>query len=277
LALPAAAPARAGIADPANCTLDPALVACPAGDAVFTVVTRDASGSWWAEDFVTLSFCPCSSFHLESPSSLYTINGDGCSISEMPNDQATSRFPVAGFGTCADLVRIDAGGVTLGYRAVASPDQDGDGVVTSADIAIVQSKVGTSDPTADFNGDGMVTAADVAFAQNHLGHSEAATGVPYGPAATAGIHFSRSPSPNPARGAVTFAVATPELQHAEITVADLTGRRIATLWSGPLAAGDHPFAWKGQTLRGEAARAGLYLVQVRGGDVAVAKLFTLLR
>jgi len=257
------------------------VIACPAGDVVFTVVTRHVDNVEWGEGPVTLNFCGCSGFHLANRTEPYTINGDGCSIWEIPDGSnglyGTTRFPVAGTGTCGDLVRMDADGVLLGYRAVASPDQDGDGVVSSADIAIIQSKVGSHDPTADFDGDGTVTAADVAFAQNHLGHSATATGVPYGQGAGGGLRFSRPPSPNPARGSVAFAVSTPAAQRVEVIVADLSGRRVASLWSGTLAAGDHAFTWRGQTDRGSAARAGLYLAQIRSGDVAVAKLFTLLR
>jgi hypothetical protein len=160
---------------------------------------------------------------------------------------------------------------------VASLDQDGDLVVSNADLAIIQSKLGTQDATADFDGDGVVTASDLSYAQLHLGHTGASTGVPYGPAANAGLCFSRPPSPNPARGAVAFAVNTPAAQRVDVIVADLGGRRVASLWSGPLGAGDHAFTWGGRTDRGNAARAGLYLVQIRSGDVAVAKLFTLLR
>jgi hypothetical protein len=275
--VPLAGSAVAGIADPQASTLDPSLVACPAGDMVFTVITRHIDMVPWAEGPVTLRFCDCAGFHLEPRAALYTIDGDGCSISEVPDGNGVSRFPVVGGGTCGDLVRIDAGGVPLGYRPVASPDQDGDLVVTNADLALIQSKLGTNDPTADFDGDGAVTAADLTIAQAHLGHSAAATGVGPGPGPSGALRFSRPPSPNPARGAVAFAVLVPQEQRVEVTIADLTGRRVATLWSGALPAGEHLFAWKGDTSRGGAARSGLYLAQLRAGDVAVAKLFALLR
>ena len=80
-------------------------------------------------------------------------------------------FPFAGGGLCpGDSVKVDAGGVLLRFARVVSLDQNGDLLVDADDIAIVRSKVGTTDPTADFDGDGQVTTVDVALVQEHLGH-----------------------------------------------------------------------------------------------------------
>ena len=43
--------------------------------------------------------------------------------------------------------------------------------MNSTDLAIINGKVGSSDPTADFDGNGVVNAADVSYAQGHAGHS----------------------------------------------------------------------------------------------------------
>src|SRR5262245_37451675 len=268
--------AQAGVPAASTSTVDPVIVACPAGDVVFTVVARHIDNVPWAEGDVWLSFCGCPGFHLETRTSPYLIESDGCTASEFPAADGTSLFPIAAGGTCASPVTVLAEGVWLGVRPVASLDQDGDHVVSNADLALIQSKVGSHDVTADFDGDGTVTSSDLAFAQSHLGHG-AATGVPFGPTASGGLRFSRPPSPNPARGSVTFAVSTPTMRRVDVIVADLGGRRVASLWSGPLAAGDHAFTWRGQTDHGSVPRSGLYMVQIRSGDVAVAKLFALLR
>src|SRR5262245_44334253 len=134
--------AHAGPPAASTSTLDPVIVTCPAGDVVFTVVTRHADYVPWAEGPVTLTFCGCSGFSLESRTT-YTTNGDGCSTWKTPDPDGTSRFPVAAGGACGSPIRIDAGNFALGYRPVASLDQDGDLVVSSADIAIIQSKLGT--------------------------------------------------------------------------------------------------------------------------------------
>src|SRR5258706_4191240 len=62
----------------------------------------------------------------------------------------------AGARNCplADLGEVEVWGIPLGYTHAVSIDQNGDLVVDGADLAIVQSKVGTSDMTADFDGDG---------------------------------------------------------------------------------------------------------------------------
>ncbi len=270
--------ARAGVPSPAASYEDPCLIACPAGDSVFMVISRHASGAPWAHGSVTLSFCDCPRFHLRTGDHPYTVATSGCQISMIPQADGTSLFPVAGGGMCGDSVRIDAGGVVLAFRAVASPDQDGDLAVTQSDLQLVQAKLMTADPTADFDGDGVVTSADYAIAQAHLGHGAVATDVPLGPGSSGGIRFSRLPSPNPARGVVSFAIAVPRDQWIDLSVSDLLGRRMATLWRGVLPAGEHGFDWNGAS-RAEPprARAGLYVVRVQARDVAVAKLFALLR
>jgi hypothetical protein len=48
--------AQAGIPYASTSTLDPVIVACPAGDVAFTVVTRHIDMVPWAEGPVTLSF-----------------------------------------------------------------------------------------------------------------------------------------------------------------------------------------------------------------------------
>ncbi len=49
----------------------------------------------------------------------------------------------------------------------------------------------------------------------------------------------RPPWPNPARDALHLALATPRAARAEWALFDLAGRRLATLWDGPLGAGAH--------------------------------------
>ena len=57
-----------------------------------------------------------------------------------------------------------------------SPDQDGNLVVDGADMALVEAKLGTHDPTADFDFDGTVTEADRGIAQAHYGHLASGNG-----------------------------------------------------------------------------------------------------
>jgi hypothetical protein len=73
-------------------------------------------------------------------------------------------------------------------------------------------------------------------------------------------------APNPARGAVSFAVTLPASGAVEADLYDLGGRRVATLARGERDAGEHTFRWDGRDVNGATAPAGLYLVRVRTPD-----------
>ena len=91
----------------------------------------------------------------------------------MPDRFGVVELPVSGGGLCAGgSVRVFADGVLLAIRGEpACFDQNGDLKVDSTDVAIVQSKMGTSDPGADFDGDGTVTLQDLGILLRHFGHA----------------------------------------------------------------------------------------------------------
>jgi len=72
-------------------------------------------------------------------------------------------------------VQLFASGILLASYALASPDQNGNGVVTGivdVDPALFAAKLGTVDPTADFDcSGGAVDAADQLIFNQHLSHS----------------------------------------------------------------------------------------------------------
>lgn len=78
--------------------------------------------------------------------------------------------------------------------------------------------------------------------------------------------FSRSPAPNPSRGATRFGVASARSQHVELSVLDLAGRRVATLHRGTLEPGEHGFVWSAAR-GGRRVRAGLYLLLLEAEEV----------
>jgi hypothetical protein len=60
---------------------------------------------------------------------------------------------------------------------------------------------------------------------------------------------------------------------ARLDVFDVSGRRVATLWNGPLAPGAHRFEWDGLGPEGRPAGAGVYLVRFEtGGMPSVRKI-----
>ncbi|HET9234840.1 MAG TPA: T9SS type A sorting domain-containing protein, partial [Candidatus Eisenbacteria bacterium] len=74
------------------------------------------------------------------------------------------------------------------------------------------------------------------------------------------LRFSASPSPNPASHGVEFAIHASQSVPAEVRVYDALGRRVATLWKGPLTEGEHRFNWKGNVA------SGIYFVAVQSGS-----------
>ena len=170
----AASGAWAGIPSPSTSFVPRRLFLCPAGDSVFVVIPRHLSMSPWAEGDVWVDLCGCPEVKLSAAGAVgYTLDAADCVATAQPSPDLTYRFPLAGGGLCpGGTFRVYAGGVLLAIDSLlASPDQDGNRIVDSRDVALVQAKLGTRDPGADLDGDGMVTQADVALVDAHLGHA----------------------------------------------------------------------------------------------------------
>jgi hypothetical protein len=171
--LPAATIAGAGVPSPANSSVDPCLVLCPAGDIPFNVVVHDLSNNPVQSSFVVLDFSACPAFvHCASMPPSLIVNDAAHTIGGFTDTHGLMTFAIPMGGTCAgNAVRVIADAVVLATRSLASPDRDGSLFVTGADQAAVQALVGSGDPTADFNCDGAVTIADVVFVGQHIGHT----------------------------------------------------------------------------------------------------------
>jgi hypothetical protein len=174
IAVPIAA--SADIPSPARSSVDPCVVLCPAGDLALHVIVRNAADIPQPGSVVDLEFSACPEFHLCAPlgGEPYThLSGSGFDlVRTTANGQGAAVLPVRAGGGCpAGLARVYADGVPLALRAIASPDQNGDGIVQALDATLLQSKIGTTDPTGDFDCDGMVTSADVAILNAHMGHA----------------------------------------------------------------------------------------------------------
>jgi len=76
---------------------------------------------------------------------------------------------------------------------------------------------------------------------------------------------------------VGFTITVPIPLALDITVHDLLGRRVATLWRGEVAPGEHRFVWNGLTDLGGHAASGLYVVTARSSGVSVSESVVLLR
>jgi hypothetical protein len=79
--------------------------------------------------------------------------------------------------------------------------------------------------------------------------------------------------PNPARTAATIKFALPEATTAELEVYDLSGRRVATLYSGAAEAGEGEVVWNLAGDDGAAVAPGVYVYRLRtSGDAAARRL-----
>ena len=98
--------------------------------------------------------------------------------------------------------------------------------------------------------------------------------VPLGQGAADRVRFARAPAPNPSRDGVAFTITLPRDEQVDLAIHDLQGRRLATLWNGPLSRGEHAFSWGGAA-SGGTTRAGLYWVRLRAGNLTDARRFAL--
>ena len=92
------------------------------------------------------------------------------------------------------------------------------------------------------------------------------------PAAMNGPQLS-APAPNPARGAVALAFTLPAAGSARLTVHDVAGRRIATVWDGAAPEGRTHARWDGRDESGRPVAAGAYFARLEsGGEVRTEKI-----
>ena len=171
--------AQGGVPSAANSTVTPCLVACPLGDITFSVVVRDIANNPLAGASVVLDFSSCpEAFICTTPGMTpdpYTVFPESRLIRMFTDALGSTNFPLRVGGLCAlATVSVFANGTLLATRGLASPDQDGNGVVVSVignDDPLYLPKVGTNDPTADFDCDGDVDPDDTFIFYAHHSHA----------------------------------------------------------------------------------------------------------
>lgn len=172
LALTLPAVASGGVPSPSNSSVDPCLIACPAADFTFHVTVRDLANNPISNSSVALDFSQCPQvFACPYIGDGLTWDATNHVVRAMSNASGLATFTMHLIGICPNMqVRIFADGVFLGARTLASPDQDGNGIVDANDDAIESAKIGGSDLTGDLTCEGTVTAADLAVVQAHHHH-----------------------------------------------------------------------------------------------------------
>ena len=68
--------------------------------------------------------------------------------------------------------------------------------------------------------------------------------------------------PNPFNPTTRFTVDVPRVSQVEVSVYDILGRKIATLWNGEQSAGYHTMEWDGRDGQGLTAPTGMYFIRM---------------
>ena len=65
--------------------------------------------------------------------------------------------------------------------------------------------------------------------------------------------------------------------HVELTIYDVAGRRVKSLWSGHVAAGDHQANWDGRDDTGKRVASGVYLYRLEADEFVETKRMVLVK
>ncbi len=96
--------------------------------------------------------------------------------------------------------------------------------------------------------------------------------------AAGGAEFSLEPSrPNPFSGATEIRFALGSAGPASLRVYDVSGRHVATLADGVLAAGAHTATWNGTDASGRSVAGGIYFYRLTSGEGTKIERMQLLR
>jgi flagellar hook assembly protein FlgD len=93
----------------------------------------------------------------------------------------------------------------------------------------------------------------------------------------AGKDFGVSVYPNPGNPTTYVRFYLPFRQAVQVTVFDMAGEKVKTLWLGGLAVGTHRIEWTGKTDAGKFAASGVYFVKIRGEKRTFTKRLVLLK
>lgn len=91
--------------------------------------------------------------------------------------------------------------------------------------------------------------------------------------------LSLSASPNPFRRLTTIEFSNPMASgtHTRVTVLDLAGRRVATLWDAPARSGVTRLGWEGRTESDRILDSGVYLVRADIGSKHLTRRLVFIR
>lgn len=162
-------------------------------------------------------------------------------------------------------VKVDVGGLYFkNYTGVASPDVDGDCIVTNIDKNLVRFSLGTSEYCADLDGSGLVTDEDVAIVQAALG--DRCTAITGAEDASVVAETVVRAIPNPSSGVIALRMELPQAATVDVRVVDANGRLVRSLGTSPMDAGSNIVTWDGLDPAGQPVASGVYFALVRAGE-----------
>lgn len=116
---------------------------------------------------------------------------------------------------------------------------------------------------------GAIFVDDVAFAE------DVATGVGETPVAVAAELYQNVPNPFNPNTRISFSLARRD--HVDVSVYDVTGRLVSTLFDGQLGSGPHSLTWNGTASNGQLVASGVYLYVLRTSTDVMARRMVLLK
>ncbi|MBM4130647.1 hypothetical protein FJ250_06410 [bacterium] len=227
-----------------------------------TVRDTQAGGVGVLNDGISFSVASSGPFLVTAPNTAVTWTG-GSFETVTWNVAGTDAAPVS----CSAVnIRLSVdGGFTWPYLLASATPNDGSESVNVPN---------TSTTTARIK---VEAAGNIFFDLSNFNFTiQSATGV------AGDVPFGARPQlaanrPNPFGGETTLSFVLPRAARAELSVFDLSGRRLRTLVQGEVGAGDHRVAWDGTDAEGRRLSAGVYLYRLEALGESLTGRMTLLR
>jgi hypothetical protein len=83
--------------------------------------------------------------------------------------------------------------------------------------------------------------------------------------------------PNPFNPQTRIEFSIPQSQQVHLAVYNLLGQQVATLVNGVVSAGSHAVSWDGRSASGQVLPSGVYIYQMRAGNVVQSKTMTFIK
>jgi len=70
------------------------------------------------------------------------------------------------------------------------------------------------------------------------------------------------PQPNPSNGMTAFTIDLPSASSLDVTIFNIQGEKVSTIYHGTKSAGSHRFVWDGINVSGRRVSSGVYFIQI---------------